>query len=358
MKSGFIPKPIKPSVARRIEDWAYCSGSFGRSALNQLSASWIDLRTLSNSFKGWRHRRENWPYAINIEPTNICNADCVFCAYRHQGKWRSGKGIMSSSLFDRVVQEHASRGGKVINLAPIVGEPLIDPNIVTRCEYVLQNNMQVWFYTNGTLLVRTDLEALLKSGIRSIGLSTSALREDIFNKVYRNSHYADLIRGLQNLLETRNRLGSVFTLQIGFRSNLSFRDTVAMSDFQKLIRPLLTEEEIGGIEVVNRFDTWGGQIREDDLLSGMVKRQPPRLKRRPCLMTFQPHISWEGIVRMCGCRFMGNEVTYGDPLVVGDLRDSSLSDIYHSRHVEKLQESFLEGSPPSVCTSCTIYRPV
>ena len=58
-----------------------------------------DILTLS---KFWRSRQNNeniWPSNLNIEPTNICNANCIFCAYQYPERSRLINEIFFEKLW-------------------------------------------------------------------------------------------------------------------------------------------------------------------------------------------------------------------------------------------------------------------
>jgi len=90
----------------------------------------------------------------------------------------------------------------------------------------------------------------------------------------------------------------------------------------------------------------------------MRARFPQRLKRRPCVLTFTPLVTWDGKVRSCGCKFSGDELRTGvDDLLIGDLSESSLRDIVFGDAVKRLRRRFIEGDLPKVCRACTHYVP-
>src|SRR3954451_15826869 len=95
-----------------------------------------DGRTLLRSHRPWDGLANEVPATLFIETTNICNANCVFCAYQYQAGFRKGKGVMSDELFHKSLEDYRAMGGetsrKRINFPPLVGEPLVDPKIIKR----------------------------------------------------------------------------------------------------------------------------------------------------------------------------------------------------------------------------------
>ena len=317
-----------------------------------------DMSTILRMVRPWRHRGAMVPY-LNIENTNICNANCIFCAYQYQDRFRSTRGVMDSGVFEKAVHEHKGLGGSFITIAPMLGEPRIDPRFVERLCYVSENGFDVSFFTNGILLKRIDLDHLLESGVERFALSTAPFSREHFKAIYRSDRYDDLLQGAVAFLETRNRRGADLAMEIAFRSSVPPREALMLSDFRNKIWPLLNAAERKAMAVsIRGFDSWGGQIRQEDLLGVMKLALPPRVKRRPCKWTFVPMVMWDGLVRACACRFTELATPDGrDDLVVGDIREHSLAEIWHGARVKQLRERFARGDLPKVCEACTMYRP-
>jgi len=316
-----------------------------------------EIRVVARSTSPWEHIGQCWPTNLNIENLNTCNANCIFCAYQYQNKWRSTKGFMDSTLFKDIVRTHAEKGGKFLGISPMQGEPLLDRGLNEKLEFILYHGLSTSFFTNGILLDVVDVKALLETGVSIISLSTSALEKDLFHKIYRSNKYESLLNGIKQLLTVRNAMNADVTLNINFRSPLSYRKTVALPDFQHHIIPLLRSDEIHNVQVMNAFDDWAGQIQQSALLDGMRLRLSPRLKHRPCKWTFIPMVLWDGTVRACACRFKPRETAPCDELAVGDLRQQSLEDIWLGDKPKLLRRRFVQGDIPDVCQSCSMYDP-
>lgn len=111
-----------------------------------------DCRTLIRMPRHWTHLEELTPKTLYIETTNICNADCVFCAYQYQNGFRPGKGVMKDEIFEKALREYkqmpepVSGKKKQINFTPLVGEPLVDPKIIARTKLAREMGFRVIFF--------------------------------------------------------------------------------------------------------------------------------------------------------------------------------------------------------------------
>jgi MoaA/NifB/PqqE/SkfB family radical SAM enzyme len=340
---------------RKIVD-AIARLPFGARFLIEAARLKKEARVLLRSMTPWERLEQKWPNNLNIEVTNICNANCVFCAYQFQSQWRSDKGIIGRERFETVIEAHAKNGGTFVSLTPFLGDPLVDPDIVGKVRHITQRGLAVAFFTNGILLNRLDLADLLDSGLQFITISTGPLDRNLFERIYRSKQYDDLLHGLVRLLTLRNEMGVEFKVNLSFRSPLSFSATLGLPDFRKTVWPLLTAVERAEIMVMNSFDDWAGQITQGDLLPGMRLQAPSRLKHRPCRWTFIPYVTWDGLVRACACRFLPSPQG-DDELVVGDLKQASLTEIWLGDRVKALRRRFPTGVLPLVCEKCPVYDP-
>lgn len=326
-----------------------------------------DCRTLIRTPRDWTHFEEQTPKTLYIETTNICNANCVFCAYQYQAGFRPGKGVMRDEVFEKALQEYKQMpptpsGKKQINFTPLVGEPLVDPKIIERSRRAKELGFGVTFFSNGILLNKIDLDALLEANVETVVVSTAPFERQSHEMLYRtNGKYDELVEGLERLLRLRNQRNSPTQVSIMFRAHIDLKEILRQPDFQQRILPHLRPGEVDGLYAqVGSFDTWGGQIKQADLPAGMKLAQAPRLKHRPCQWTFFLQVMYDGRVRACSCRFTGREQSNGeeDGLFVGDIRAQTLDEIWRGPAIKNLHRRYGRGDLPRVCQSCTMYRSV
>jgi MoaA/NifB/PqqE/SkfB family radical SAM enzyme len=101
---------------------------------------------------------------LQIETTNVCQADCVFCPY---GVMERPKGTMALDLYRRIIDEAATI--PVIEKLTLtgLGETLLDRHLIERVRYarrVLPAGVAIDLYTNGNLLRPKTTDALLEAG--------------------------------------------------------------------------------------------------------------------------------------------------------------------------------------------------
>jgi len=296
---------------------------------------------------------------LTIEVTNICNSNCRFCAYRYQEKFRKSKGVMSDDVFDKAIDDYKQMGGAFIGFTPFSGEPLVDPNIIKRVNRAKKIGAWSGFFTNGILLNRIDVRELLETGIDALAVSTGPFERNMYELLYQNKCYDEVLHGVSKLLIARNLLRKDLTICITFRSHIPMERVLGLDDFRKFVLPFMRREDLKMVIVNTRgFDTWGGIIKKEDMVGIMRLALPPLIKRRPCAWTFGLYLTWDGQIRACACRFGESLERNGDDgLYLGSIMETSLSDIWNGREIKRLRLRFEEGDLPLVCKNCTMYRP-
>ncbi|MHB8574550.1 MAG: radical SAM protein [Dehalococcoidia bacterium] len=284
------------------------------------------------------------PNRVDFETTNVCNANCVFCAYQFQTR---PTGVMDMELYDRLIRETAALGVPSVGFTPLVGDPLVDPHIVARVRLAHELGIpSIGFFTNGILFRAVGIDSILTSGLTDIRLSTAGFDDASYRRVYRSTRYRQMYDGLVELLERNNDLGRPVAVSLAIRADEPLSAIRRKPDYRRIAHL------IDGADANLRFDSWSGRISEAQLLPGMtLRRQPDR--RFPCSMLyFSLTVLWDGQVTACGCR----DLDAGSDLVLGNAVDTSLYDLWSGVELAKLRHDWDErGTLPAICTDCTHY---
>ena len=294
------------------------------------------------------------PDRMNIQLTNICNANCTFCGYQYL---EDEKSFLSDEHFYAAVDQYLALGGQRLSLTPLVGDLLVDPKVFERLSYVTQKNIFkiVKFYTNGILLSRKEYpEKLLAARPTHVIFSLPGFDKDLYERVYRNKSYNRMIKGVSKFLKINNDAGSPIDVSFSLKPDISDDLAVYTDDYREYIKPFIGDDKL---IFVRDLDSWGGSIKQSDLTGNMclAKEIPADKKDYPCYFTFFLAILVDGHVRLCGCRF--NNGTEYDGLVVGHLSESTLSEIWNSAKAQAVRKNFLKKDLEPVCQTCTHYAP-
>ncbi|MFH1868869.1 MAG: SPASM domain-containing protein [Candidatus Omnitrophota bacterium] len=285
------------------------------------------------------------PWNLHIEATNICNANCIFCAYQFQARERK---VMDDALYSKALMDYCAMGGGELRIESCVGDPLVDPHFLARVKEARSHPeiKQIVTLTNGINLDRIGIEDLLRSGINRIRISTGPWDEKLYSLAYRSLSYQRMRDNVTELIRKNAELGEPVEIEVLFRSNLSMKKTLQLSDYQA-IRNLPHK-----VEFNTDFDTWLDNIHQDDLLSGMHIRPLCDMEKEPCYLLYDgPTVFVDGKIGLCGCR----DFNANSELIIGNIHEASLSDLWQSEATRGLRERFFRGDFPSICRKCRGY---
>jgi hypothetical protein len=296
------------------------------------------------------------PTRLYLEVVNVCNADCVFCAYRHD---KRPKRRLALDVIQRTAAEFQRLGGDSISFSPTLGETFADKDALKKIEAVRDIGFaHMYTYTNASLLHRFGVENVLRSGLTVIRISLAPLDAEIYRSIYQNQTYPDVLKNVRDLLiafaATTDR--TVQEIYLEFRSDRPLEACQEMPDYKTHIAPYLVPHV--HLTVMTYFDGWSGAIAEQDLMPGMTLLDPDSVgsKRLPCGRMFSLQVLSDGSIRQCGCRV--DTQAAKDGLVIGHIDDMTLAEAFQSDQARENIASFIKGKPLDVCRKCSWYHPV
>lgn len=130
-------------------------------------------------------------YTIEIEATNYCNANCVFCANRSLERPR---GFLDERMFSRFILEQEKTLPNNIfrkygmTTFPRVtfcglGDPLLHPHIEELVKTAHRSGFYTQLVTNGALLNYDKLSILVNNGLDEIDISLHSLNPVVYNAI-------------------------------------------------------------------------------------------------------------------------------------------------------------------------------
>lgn len=285
------------------------------------------------------------PRGLHIEGTNICNAECVFCAYPQMQR---RKKVMPMDDFRRVVDEYVAMGGRSVSLTPIVGDPFVDKFIFERLQdlYAREGVQQIGFYTNAILMDREkSLKLLSYADKLHVHVSWGGFDAPTWNKIMGVKKFEAARDAVLDFIKLKRDQGSPIPFTLALRCPESACNGPLWDELRAFEKQGLVE--IAGLP---DYDSWAGKIEDEALTDvGLVPRRMP-YKRGACELLFtKPVVLADGRVNACACRDVEAE------LIVGDIHESPLSTIWAGDSITELIESHERGDYPEVCKRCTYF---
>ena len=232
--------------------------------------------------------------------------------------------------------------------------------LIPRIEFAanLDNIAGIKIATNGILFQREDIVVdliRLASDIDiSIQISMPGFERELFERVYRVANYEKVLMGISSLLKANQENNNAMQIVLNFESD---RGGVQQDqDFINMIMPYTNKANLSGGRVFLR-DDWCGQISKEQLTGDMLLHKSLRSKNYPCHQILKGDIDIlvNGDARVCGCRY-GKKGKY-DCLVIGNIMQDSLSDIWFGDARAEICNQFIKGEVPEPCQVCTLYDP-
>lgn len=289
---------------------------------------------------------------FGMEITNICNANCTFCAYRYQEKKKS---VITMDNYKKLIDSYSMVGGGPMTFTPTVGDPLVDPKIIEKIEYSKskKNITSILLYTNGILLNKFGFKTVLNSGIDRLAISTYVGSKEGYIKYYQKNKYEIVIKNIIEISKLNSELGNpvLITLHLRVeRDKTTWQNTKEYLEISKYIK----EKDI---QFLTTYDTWGGKIKKEDLPEGCEIDIPidlnDKIKSGPCFELYRRvHILPDLNVGACICVDLENEIN------IGNLNHQNLNEIWKGNKIKSFRSNWSKGIIPEVCKNCTRYEPV
>lgn len=151
------------------------------------------------------------PYLVFIDPSNVCNFKCNFCAPQTK-KCGSGfkKQFMEFDLFKKVIDDLKAFPDKVRVLRMYtMGEPLLNPEFCKMVSYAKEKAVADWIetVTNGSVLNQELNQKLADCGIDRIRISIESISEEGYRDICgAKINYTKFVDNIRDLYQrTRNK---------------------------------------------------------------------------------------------------------------------------------------------------------
>lgn len=321
------------------------------------------------------------PETIFVEITNICNFDCTFCPNHLMTR---EKGMMDYELFKKIVLDAKACGVERFNLW-IMGEPFLHPKFFDFVKFAKENKLKLSLISNGGLFTEGLIDRFLSLDLsKDDNILISYLTPNICAFELRNAKTLDfdtykngifrliekkvekkasveimlmyiinifadvvnvpgLITGARGVLDSIKELADFshdVQRKAGINFNFSIPSLNKIKGAIKNCREIKIEFLPGVFFNLKWLTNWGKVILPDGL-----KVIPSH--RGYCAYPFQSlGVFWNGEVTLC-CD------DYNGELVIGDLRQQTLSEIFNGEKAQKIRSEMNKGvlSMPR-CQAC------
>ena len=160
------------------------------------------------------------PVCLYLETTNRCNLLCTTCPRTFEEL--EPEKDMSWELFTSIIDQFPKIARVVLHG---VGEPMLVKELPRMIRYLKDRGVYVLFNTNGTLLTKTNGQALIDAGLDELRVSLDAAESSVFQMVRGKDMFDRIVTNVGNFVamqrENNTQLPRVSLWLTGLRETLA-----------------------------------------------------------------------------------------------------------------------------------------
>ena len=189
-----------------------------RIAFSMLFKGKVSAKKVFNAFHCWLAKAfrlvkvSPYPFMINFELWNECNAQCTFCRTddgdiydqnpSNEGRIPIPKGKMSLDLYKEIIEQ--AKDHILVAVLYVNGEPLMYKDLYEAIKFASDRKVATIISTNGELLTENNIKKLLDSGLDFLKIAISGFSQDIFTVQHRGCHIEKIKENMKNLARLRD----------------------------------------------------------------------------------------------------------------------------------------------------------
>lgn len=289
------------------------------------------------------------PFSLSVEPTNLCNLNCLECPTGQNTLTRK-KGDIDFSLYNKIIAQN--RKTLITLILYFQGEPLINDKIFELINLASKNKIYTITSTNGHYLNVENCKKIVESKLNKLIISLDGINQQTYQEYRVGGNYKTVINGINNLIETKKNLKSklpIIELQfLVFKHNQH-----QITDFKILAKKLnvdkykLKSAQIYDLEknkylipTINKFSRY----KKDENGNFIIKS---KLKNHCSRMWKSSVITWQGDVVPC-C--FDKDAKY----VLGNINNNDFKIIWKNNNYLKFRESIkTDRQNIDICKNCS-----
>lgn len=286
------------------------------------------------------------PFVFQVETANICNLHCHFCPVGdHNLLKQSGinLGILTMDLFKKAIDDLSDFGEKIKTMHLYGnGEPLLNKNFHEMVKYAKKSERIeiIDTTTNGLLLIPKKIDQIIEAGIDKINISINGISSEQYAKVTGSKvNFEKLLSNLRYLYENRGEC------KILIKSISELYNEEDGKRFFDIFSPIADY-----IFLENLTDPWPDHKVENTLgikskHSAFSDKVEYKYVCSPIFYTLI--MNFDGTISLC-C------VDWKNSLIIGDVKKSSLKEIWYSDELYNHQMQHLKGERHNnlICRDC------
>jgi len=278
----------------------------------------------------------DFPLHLDIESTNICNLKCSYCAVTSDFWGNSKRGMISFSLYKRIIDEGADNGLCSVKFS-FRGEPLLHPQLSEMVAYARKKGiMDIYFNTNGVLLTEEVCSRLIDAGLNRISVSADGWDKESFERNRAGAKFETVYANIFRLRETRKKRGVDFP-RIRVQAVMLKEVKEHWDEYLKIWQPLA--DELGYLDARQE----GPEIKHNGLQGDWAC---PFLWQRMVIL-------WDGEILPC----LMHGVKDLTSMEMGNIKNIGIKEAWNSRRNNSYRTLHKKGKSHKIkACGCCSYR--
>jgi len=289
------------------------------------------------------------PIVFAIEPTNLCNLQCVECPTGTNGLTRK-KGEMEIILFYKIINELSEYIISIIFY--FQGEPFLNKNLFEMIKKANNKNIYTYCSTNGHFFTDENISKTLRSGLDELIISLDGTTQKIYEQYRKNGSLEKVLNGTKALVLKKKQL----KLNLPY---IKFQFLVVKPNENQIDEAKTLAKSVGVNKIIFKtaqiydFENGNPLIPEKEKYSRYKKGEDgkyhlkKKLKNRCWRLWSNPVITVEGDVLPC-C--FDKDAKYA----MGNIYQQSFAEIWNNEKYQNFRKKVLNNRKSiDICRNCT-----
>lgn len=291
-----------------------------------------------------------FPFIISVEPTNLCNNDCLYCSRQNMTRPTGYMALETMQKIANEVAEH-SKNCPVATRFGGFGEPLLHPKLPEMIKMAKSAGALTLSFTNGRFLTEEKMEALMSAGLDEIRFSSAGLDEKTHNDVRLKSDYQrDFLGKIQMARKIRDK-NPKKTPYLSILTHVLIKGDNKTAEAEKYAEFLLQWADKVAIDLTDY-----NHVQNIERAKPYFERCGVDQNYQACVeLLIRKAVWWDGTIVTCDTYWDKAE----DQLVLGNMtKGDKIGDCYKSPQWRKLIDDLggpnFKHSDYKICQNC--YR--
>lgn len=276
-----------------------------------------------------------FPIWVNLEPTNICQLDCIFCSRQLS---KRPLGYMDLKTAAAIIEEASAHKECGLRLTGW-GEPLLHPAIGELVTMIKKAGLPLKIYTNGLALTPELMATFIEMEVDDLQFSMQGLNAAQYEFNRRKASYSKFAAAVEMASKIRGDKARPF---------LSLLTSVLAHEAAEGHAEAFCEHWLQYVDKVAVDLTNLNFVAETERAKPYLEKQSQGLERRKCVDVFlAQEIKYDGLIQFCG-----QDADARPEHSLGLVGEITLAQAWHSQKMEEHRNLVGRGLGHNTMTLC------